>query len=115
MSLATYLQFALALIFVVALIGGLALVARRFGLGGIAPTGKQRRLGIVEVLALDNRRRLVLVRRDGAEHLLLLGPAGDTVVEVAAAVVARPAFTDALAAAATGSGGDPAAAAKEPR
>ena len=108
MSLATYLQFALALIFVVALIGGLAVLARRVGLGGLAPAGKQRRLAIVEVLAVDNRRRLVLLRRDGVEHLILLGPAGDTVVATAATVV-QPAFADALAAV----GG--ASAAKEPR
>ena len=108
MSLATYLQFALALIFVVALIGGLAVVARRVGLGGLAPAGKRRRLAVVEVLALDNRRRLVLVRRDGAEHLLLLGPAGDTVVEAGA--VAGAVFTDALAAA-----GNKSRAAGEPR
>jgi flagellar protein FliO/FliZ len=107
MSLATYLQFALALIFVVALIGGLAVLARRVGWGGLAPAGKERRLGIVEVLAVDNRRRLVLIRRDGTEHLVLLGPAGDTVVETAA--VAKPAFAEALAAVT----GEPTAAAKE--
>jgi flagellar protein FliO/FliZ len=108
MSFVTYLQFALALVFVVALIGGLAVLARRVGLGGLAPAGKQRRLAIVEVLAVDNRRRLVLLRRDGAEHLILLGPAGDTVVETAAVV--QPAFADTLAAVA----GAPAPAAKEP-
>ncbi len=96
MSLATYVQFVLALIFVVALIGGLAVLARRVGVGGLAPAGKQRRLAIVEVLALDNRRRLVLIRRDTSEHLVLLGPAGDTLVEAA---VTGPGFTQALAAA----------------
>lgn len=41
-----------------------------------------RRLAVVEVLPVDDRRRLVLVRRDGAEHLLLVGgPGGDLVVE----------------------------------
>ena len=49
MSLETYLQFLLALVFVVALIGGLAVLARRVGLGGLAPAGKQRRLAIVDV------------------------------------------------------------------
>ena len=32
-------------------------------------------------MPIDNRRRLVLVRRDDREHLLLLGPQGETVVE----------------------------------
>ncbi|SHO67052.1 Flagellar biosynthesis protein, FliO [Pseudoxanthobacter soli DSM 19599] len=45
-----------------------------------------RRLSVVEVLPVDDRRRLVLVRRDGAEHLLLVGgPGGDLVVENVAA------------------------------
>ena len=40
-----------------------------------------RRLDVIEARAIDARRRLVLVRRDGVEHLLLLTPSGDTVVE----------------------------------
>ena len=40
-----------------------------------------RRLAIVETLTLDARRRLVIVRRDDAEHLLLLGINQDIVVE----------------------------------
>lgn len=39
-----------------------------------------RRLEIVETLTLDVRRRLVIVRCDGVEHLLLLGAAQDVVV-----------------------------------
>ena len=40
-----------------------------------------RRLAVVESLAVDPRRRLVIVRRDGVEHLLLLGVNQDIVVE----------------------------------
>lgn len=39
------------------------------------------RLGISEYHELDKDRRLVLVRRDGVEHLLLIGGAQDIVVE----------------------------------
>jgi flagellar protein FliO/FliZ len=39
-----------------------------------------RRLGIAEVLALDTRRRLVLVRCDGREVLLLTGGSQDAVL-----------------------------------
>lgn len=82
MDLASYGQFILALAVVLALIGLLALGARRLGFGPrMAARGGQRRLAIVEVLPLDAKRRLVLVRRDGAEHLLLLGAMQDTVVE----------------------------------
>ncbi len=72
----------IALSLVVALIVALAWVARRLGLGGqfVTRAGKKR-LAVVDVLALDGKRRLILVRRDGTEHLLLLGIHGDIVVE----------------------------------
>ncbi len=69
-----------ALAFVVALMGGLAYVLRRTGLSGPAG-GKNSRLKVVETQTLDARRRLVLIQRDGVEHLVILGPAGETVVE----------------------------------
>lgn len=77
------LRFVLALVFVVGLIGLLALLFKRYG-GGLAfggGPGGIRRLSIREALAVDARHRLVLVRRDGKEHLLLLGPQGAVVVE----------------------------------
>jgi flagellar protein FliO/FliZ len=79
----------IALLFVVALIGVLALLARRLGFArSLAPLGQARRLSVVEALALDGKRRLVLVRRDGVEHLILLGTATDSVIETA---IVRPA------------------------
>jgi hypothetical protein len=47
--------------------------------------GAARRLTVVESLMLDPRRRLVLIRADGREHLLLLGATSETVVESRAA------------------------------
>jgi len=83
MEIETYFRFLAALLFVLALIRAAAWAARRFGLGGrLAPNpGKARRLSVVEVATLDSRRKLVLVRRDATEHLLLLGPGHDIVVE----------------------------------
>lgn len=81
MTLSAYLNFALALVFVLSLIGGIALVARRFGIGHAVKGGRSRRLALVEVLALDPKRRVVLIRRDHVEHLLLIGPNGAQVVE----------------------------------
>jgi flagellar protein FliO/FliZ len=76
------LQFLSALALVLALIGIIAFVARRFGFGrGTMRSGRQRRLGVVEVVNLDAKRRLVLIRRDGVEHLLLVGGPADLVVE----------------------------------
>jgi flagellar protein FliO/FliZ len=83
MNADTYWRFFIALVVVVALIFAVAWVARRLGLGGrlVAVGGKKRRLAIVEVLPLDGKRRLVLLRRDGMEHLVLLGLQTDLVVE----------------------------------
>ena len=42
---------------------------------------KGQRLGISEYHEIDKTRRLVLVRRDDTEHLILIGGAHDIVVE----------------------------------
>ena len=71
------------LLLVLGLMAGCAWVARRYGLDKMAGAGVKagKRLEVVESLALDVRRRLVLIRRDDVEHLVLLGPASETVVE----------------------------------
>ncbi len=58
------------------LIGLAAYGARRWGpdwLTRIAPSRTDKRLAMVESLPLDASRRLVLVRLDGVEKLILLG------------------------------------------
>ncbi len=79
----TYMRFVLALLFVLALIGILVVVARRFGFGYATPskTGHSRRLSIVEVMPVDTKRRLVLIRRDNREHLILLGQTSEILIE----------------------------------
>ena len=76
------IKFVSAFVFVIALMLLLQWALKRTGLAGsfATNTGK-RRLKIVEFMPLDHRRRLVLVRRDDREHLLMLGPQGETVVE----------------------------------
>lgn len=83
METETYMRFVLTLLFVLALIGVLAWLARRAGLGNrVARTaGSRRRLSVSEVSVIDGKRRLVLVRRDEVEHLVLLGPQKDLVIE----------------------------------
>jgi flagellar protein FliO/FliZ len=77
-----YAWYFSALLLVIALILALAWIARRLGvMGRLTTTRGKRRLAIVEVLPLDTKRRLVLVKRDEAEHLVLLGISGDVVVE----------------------------------
>ncbi|HSR55266.1 MAG TPA: flagellar biosynthetic protein FliO [Alphaproteobacteria bacterium] len=83
MDYANYVQFILALIFVLALIGLLAWAYRRFVLGqrsGLGPRGASR-LQIIEFRNIDAKRRLVLLKRDDVEHLVLLGPNSETVIE----------------------------------
>lgn len=78
-----FFRFLIALIFVLGLIGLLAWAARRFGVGGRVAmrSGRRRRMSVVEVAAVDAKRRLVLVRRDDVEHLVMLGPTADLVIE----------------------------------
>jgi flagellar protein FliO/FliZ len=77
-----YLKFFLALVFVLALMGGLSLVLKRLGLGAASmlPPDK-RRLKILEILPLDSRRKAVLLERDDVTHLVILSQTGETVVE----------------------------------
>ena len=83
MDVEGYLRFVLALVFVLGLIGLLGWAARRYGLGGriATPAGGARRLHVVEAVGIDAKHRLVLVRRDGTEHLLLVGGPNDLVIE----------------------------------
>ena len=84
MDFENYIRFALALVFVLGLIGALGLIARRFGLAPRVSTqrsGGEKRVQIVDVTNVDGKRRLILIRRDDREHLILLGASGETVVE----------------------------------
>ena len=78
-----YFRFLLALLLVVGLIGLFAFFLKRLGLGSVrAPTlGKRRRLSIQEVATIDARHKLVLVRRDDQDHLILLGSTTDLLIE----------------------------------
>ena len=78
------LKFFLAFVLVLALIGVTAWLVRRFGaerFGGSATRGRQPRLAVVDAAAVDGRRRLIIVRRDNVEHLLMIGGPTDLLVE----------------------------------
>jgi flagellar protein FliO/FliZ len=77
-------RFFLAFLIVLGLIGVTAWAVRRFGVGrlrGTALRGRQPRLAVIDYATVDARRRLILVRRDNVEHLLIIGGPTDVVVE----------------------------------
>jgi flagellar protein FliO/FliZ len=76
--------FFFAFVAVLALIGAAAWLVRRFAgnrLGSNTNRGRMPRLAVIDAAAVDGRRRLVLVRRDNIEHLLMIGGPTDIVVE----------------------------------
>ena len=78
------LTFFFAFVAVLALIGVAAWLVRRFAgnrLGANTNRGRMPRLAVIDAAAVDGRRRLVLVRRDNIEHLLMIGGPTDIVVE----------------------------------
>ena len=77
-------RFFIAFVVVFALIGAAAWLVRRFGassLGGAAARGRQPRLAVIEAGAVDGRRKLVIVRRDNVEHLIMIGGPTDILIE----------------------------------
>ncbi len=77
-------RFFIAFLVVLALIGVTAWLVRRFGstrLGGANARGRQPRLAVIDAASVDGRRRLVLIRRDNIEHLLMIGGPTDVVIE----------------------------------
>jgi hypothetical protein len=78
------LTFLSAFIAVLALIAVAAWLVRRFAgsrLGANPNRGRMPRLAVIDAAIVDNRRKLVLVRRDNVEHLVMIGGPTDIVVE----------------------------------
>src|SRR5882724_3001801 len=73
-----------ALIIVILLLVAFLWALRRFGgerMGVAGGRGRQPRLAAIEGAVIDGRRKLVLIRRDNVEHLLLIGGPTDVVIE----------------------------------
>jgi len=43
--------------------------------------GREKRLGVVEAASVDGRRKLILLRRDDVEHLIMTGGPVDVLIE----------------------------------
>jgi len=79
----TYFHAVVALAFVTGLIFLFAAVVRKTGLDKRLAGGKNvvKKLVVMETLYLDPKTRLVLVRFENREHLLLLGVSGNVLIE----------------------------------
>lgn len=85
--------FALGAVLVLIVLG-VWLLKLVFNVSGNAVRGRNRRLAVVDTLALDQKRQLVIIRRDGVEHLILTGGPQDLVVETGIPVIEeQPATT----------------------
>jgi len=88
-------KFLIAFVVALAVLGAGGYLMRRFR-AARAPRGRQPRLAVIDAASVDGSRRLVLVRRDNVEHLLLIGGPTDVLIELnidrtgAAATVPAP-------------------------
>jgi len=62
-----------------------------FKVSGNGVRGRNRRLAVVDTLVLDQKRQLLIIRRDNVEHVILTGGAQDLVVETGIPVADTPA------------------------
>lgn len=82
-SAANIITSLVVLIIVIAAIAITISLLRKFNNGTFVVGGKSRtpRLSVRDAAAVDRTRRLVLVRRDNVEHLLMIGGPTDIVIE----------------------------------
>lgn len=73
-----------ALAVVLGLLAGALWIVRRYDIGlpgRVGNGGGTRRIEVIERTTLDGRRSVALLRRDGREHLILLAPEGNVMLE----------------------------------
>ena len=82
MDLSVYVRFIVALAFVLSLIGLIYWCAQRFGLRRfLGDTIAGGRIEIIETKRINTKFQLVLIKRDTATHLLLLGTDNGVLIE----------------------------------
>jgi flagellar protein FliO/FliZ len=90
----TFLYYLFMFLAIAGVVTIVALFVRGY-LTGTSPTAAifgprpERRLDVVEQSSIDGRRRLVLIRRDDVEHLIMTGGPVDVVIETN--IASRPA------------------------
>jgi flagellar protein FliO/FliZ len=81
-----------ALGLVLGMLGSALWVVRRYDvkLPGRISGGGRKRVELVERLMVDGKRSVALIRRDGCEHLILIGPEGHATIETGIVAPPRP-------------------------
>lgn len=90
--LGQYINVIVAALIILAVLLIILMVWRTFA--GRVRGRRGQRLGISEYHELDKMRRLVLVRRDNVEHLILIGGPQDVVIEQSIAGPGLTSFAD---------------------
>lgn len=85
-DLTQLITFVAIFILVIAMIGiGAWLLKSLLSGGSAAASGilrtREKRLGVVEAASVDGRRKLILIRRDDMEHLIMTGGPVDVLIE----------------------------------
>ncbi|WP_411817684.1 flagellar biosynthetic protein FliO [Hyphococcus sp. DH-69] len=76
------LRVVFGFVVVLGMIGLAAYAAQKAGLSTMnGVTGRKKRLSLREVLPLDARRRVAIIKCDDTEYLIMLGPQGETVID----------------------------------
>ena len=89
-----YIFWTFMLAVLAVLSAGVAVFVRAY-LGGTTPSAllfrskSERRLEVVDHASVDGRRKLVLIRRDDVEHLLMTGGPVDVVIETGISAAAK--------------------------
>lgn len=81
-----------ALGLVLGMLGSALWIVRRYDVklpGRMSGSGRKR-VELVERLAVDGKRSVALIRRDGCEHLILIGPEGNSTIETGIVAPPRP-------------------------
>ncbi|MHA6721123.1 hypothetical protein ACX40Y_16950 [Sphingomonas sp. RS6] len=102
MDLLSMLRTLGALSLVLGMLAGALWTVKRYDLKlpGRISGGGRKRVELVERLAVDGKRSVALIRRDGCEHLILIGPEGHATIETGIVAPPPPAAPEPVAEAA---------------
>lgn len=81
MDLSQYLQLGLALIIVLGLMALLSFILKKVNMAQSGINGKNNRLKIVEQRMIDPKNKLMIIRCDDKDHLVISGQNGNTVIK----------------------------------